>query len=387
MKLSIAILLASMASGVFSININNTTQVNALHRVTINVAPTDNPNQHDCPLPCISHTNPHTWTSYKSVERLRRCQRRMLLQLPLTELLGDTNHTISNSTIYCCTVDENRPATHRMERLYAEYQESGKESASACKSNGIKMPSKVMLAQGSAGGWPHASEAATLLQDLQTLFEDPYNCFQRSFFSQGKMIVVSVWTGDALAKSTIVSALHSLATYMKATGSVSIQTVVELCDSSRSPDRIFGIAVDTVQNLRQVQKIAMGWSRGECAMDRGSRYTSILPGVKVMEIPGHSITGGNIKREADLCISGKDKTTNSGDLSVPKLVDTPVTVVAWDDTNTDMNYLCQFSCKYGFCPEDVCTNRIDGPDMSGPPDPSYDESERTCWYYKEHEHR
>ncbi|KAK2007469.1 hypothetical protein LZ32DRAFT_50225 [Colletotrichum eremochloae] len=57
-----------------------------------------------------------------------------------------------------------------------------------------------------------------------------------------------------------------------------------------------------------------------------------------------------------------------------------------------MNHLCKFSCKYGHCPEDVCTERIDGPDMSGPPDYPFDYKEhlrqknaRKCFIYKEPE--
>ncbi|KAK2007468.1 hypothetical protein LZ32DRAFT_50217 [Colletotrichum eremochloae] len=298
MKLAFPILLASMASGAYySANIENTANVNVLHRVTVNVtATTHDPDQHDCPLPCISYTNPHTWTTYHSAERLSRCQKRMLLQLPLTDLSDNTNQTILNTTIHCCTVEQTHPATNPMAELYAEYQEPGNEYISACNSNGIEVPnSRVLIALGSAGGWPHASEAATSLNDLKAFFEDPHNCFRESFFSRGKLTVVSVWTGKSLPKATIVSALHRLATHLKATGSMSIQTVVELCDSTRTPDQIFGIAVDTVQNLRQVQKIALDWSRGDCVMDRGSRHIRTLPGVKVMEIPGHNVTDDNVK--------------------------------------------------------------------------------------------
>ncbi|KAK2056737.1 hypothetical protein LY76DRAFT_658737 [Colletotrichum caudatum] len=274
MKFAITVLLALRASGVYSFK--NITQVNALHHVTINVtAATDNTDQYDCPLPCISHTNPDTWTTYQSDGRLRRCQKPMLLQLS------------RNNTIHCCTVDESRPAAHRMENLDAAYREPGKESVSACNSNGIEVPGKVLIAHGSDGGRRHASEAAKLLEYLQAFFEDPYNCFHDSFFAHGKRIAVSVWSGGALAKPTIVSALRSLAKRLKANGSMSFQTVVELCDSSRSENQIFGIAVDSVENLRRVQRIALGWSRGDSAASMViARRTYARTGSTVQTCPG-----------------------------------------------------------------------------------------------------
>ncbi|KAK1979813.1 hypothetical protein LZ30DRAFT_725080 [Colletotrichum cereale] len=182
-----------MGSGIFLLVLaasviylfSNTTQATAGHRVTTNVTATaDDPDQHDCPLLCVSHTNPDTWTAYQSIERLRRCQKPMLLQLPLAEPLHDTNHTI-----YCCTIEQSRPAANSVAELNAEdleYQTSCRKFASSCQSNGSEVPSNVRVALGSAGGWPHAFEAATLLKDLQGFFEDPYNCFQDSFFAQGK---------------------------------------------------------------------------------------------------------------------------------------------------------------------------------------------------------
>ncbi|WQF85543.1 hypothetical protein CDEST_10557 [Colletotrichum destructivum] len=76
--------------------------------------------------------------------------------------------------------------------------------------------------------------------------------------------------------------------------------------------------------------------------------------------------------------------------------ETYVDVVAWDDTNIDLDILCRFACKYGHCPEDVCTKRIIGPDMSGPPseldypDDFHNRTEwengKKCSIFKESEH-
>jgi hypothetical protein len=35
------------------------------------------PQQHDCPLPCTDYANIHSWVTYFSVDRLRRCPKPM----------------------------------------------------------------------------------------------------------------------------------------------------------------------------------------------------------------------------------------------------------------------------------------------------------------------
>ena len=35
------------------------------------------PDQHDCPLPCTDYTNIHSWITYFSTKRVRRCSRPM----------------------------------------------------------------------------------------------------------------------------------------------------------------------------------------------------------------------------------------------------------------------------------------------------------------------
>lgn len=35
------------------------------------------PDQHDCPLPCTDYSNIHSWITYFSIERLRRCSQPM----------------------------------------------------------------------------------------------------------------------------------------------------------------------------------------------------------------------------------------------------------------------------------------------------------------------
>lgn len=59
------------------------------------------PDQHDCPLPCVDYSNMHSWIAYNTVERLKRCQEPMLLQLSVTHPLDDPATSI---LIRACTL-------------------------------------------------------------------------------------------------------------------------------------------------------------------------------------------------------------------------------------------------------------------------------------------
>lgn len=59
------------------------------------------PDQHDCPLACKDYTNIHSWITYFSVDRLRRCKKPMLLQLSVSQPLDKTDSTV---LIRSCTL-------------------------------------------------------------------------------------------------------------------------------------------------------------------------------------------------------------------------------------------------------------------------------------------
>lgn len=87
------------------------------------------------------------------------------------------------------------------------------------------------------------------------------------------------------------------------------------------------------------------------------------------------------------CISGEDRTVNSGDLCefscnygfCPESLCTcnvrgPVArlpsevagdIIAWDEQDVDLNRLCKFACKYGYCPQDICTTPVVDSDEDG----------------------
>jgi len=63
-----------------------TTLVSKDQAVPISDPNTYSPDQYDCPLACDDYLNVHSWIQYLSVNRLRRCQKPMLLQISETRL-------------------------------------------------------------------------------------------------------------------------------------------------------------------------------------------------------------------------------------------------------------------------------------------------------------
>jgi hypothetical protein len=63
-----------------AININGTQAVDAVTEEDPSPIADINtyyPDQHDCPLLCVDYANIHSWITYFSVERLRRCNKPM----------------------------------------------------------------------------------------------------------------------------------------------------------------------------------------------------------------------------------------------------------------------------------------------------------------------
>jgi len=64
------------------------------------------PNQHGCPTACLDFSNPHSWMLYTSVNRLRVCKERMLLDFSVNQPLDGP---ASRILIRACTVQADRP--------------------------------------------------------------------------------------------------------------------------------------------------------------------------------------------------------------------------------------------------------------------------------------
>lgn len=257
------------------------------------------PDLHDCPLPCADYSNIHSWTPYISVERLRRCEKPMLLKFSVRHPLDDPDTTV---LIRGCTLGE-PGSTGVMSEAEAVPVENPKKSkhlsqpglhtALACTASFAEVPDKLALSM-SSGGEGNNNEVASLLEGMQEFFDNPDNCNENFLFAYYKQTVASVYVGARLGKSSAVSALDSLAGSLREQDSISNSTVVQICGSGRRPERVLGIAVDATGDLAGVQKTALKWSRGTCVADPDLLPAGDLHDVKILEASGsNNIAGRN----------------------------------------------------------------------------------------------
>ncbi|KAH7258056.1 hypothetical protein BKA59DRAFT_491476 [Fusarium tricinctum] len=166
----------------------------------INDPSTYEPDQHDCPPPCVDYANTHSWIPYLSVQRLERCKAPMLLELSVSQPVDSKDSTIFIRT---CTLNSH-PTAARMPDGPA-----------------MKNPKKDTSL---------VDQVTSLLDGLKTFFEAKDNS------------VAAVYIGSGLGKSTHLNSN----------------------DDGDQPSRIFGVSVDTTGDLAAVQRAALGWSTGSC---------------------------------------------------------------------------------------------------------------------------
>ena len=253
------------------------------------------PDQHDCPLPCADIANMHSWITYFSVGRLRRCKEPMLLQFSVTQPLDDPATAV---LIRACTLPPgSKPAAKvkvpvlsenpkKSPSLYA----SSLDTAKACFSSGTTVKAKLDLltaAEAQAGAAATADNVLGTLKGLRKFFEAQDNCDEKFAFAYHNQTVAGIYIGEDLGKFTVASALDSLGRRLSIAPG---RMVAQLCSSGRSPDRIVGIAVDGTGNLAAVQKAVFDWSQGVCATNEHFNPAGALEDVEVSVIADTNAT-------------------------------------------------------------------------------------------------
>ncbi|KAJ3950197.1 uncharacterized protein N0V96_001340 [Colletotrichum fioriniae] len=119
--------------------------------------------------------------------------------------------------------------------------------SASCESTGQEVESKVMVVRGNDGNDNFSRRDFLLLgRSVEKTLADPSNCPTKTLFAQSRSMIVSIYSGGSLAKSTITSAWNAIS-YLPIAGHPT-QMLVEICDDSRGPERILGIAIDIVEN-------------------------------------------------------------------------------------------------------------------------------------------
>ncbi|GAB1317774.1 chitinase [Madurella fahalii] len=258
------------------------------------------PDQHDCPLPCVDYANMHSWTPYISVDRLRRCEEPMLLQLSVTQPLDDPASAI---LIRSCTLGSRPPSgsvsfTLRKPLMGNPKKSEGLfrpklDSAPACVAAATEVPGNVQMVVSTDSGTGTDRDVSSLLEGIEEFFGARDNCDENFVFAWHKQTVASVHIGAALGKPTVASVIRALAGRLRTESSVSNRTIVQLCASERQPERIFGIAIDTTGDLAALQRTALAWSKGSCAIGGDLKAAPDLTGLKIFEATGPTVDGIN----------------------------------------------------------------------------------------------
>ncbi|KAH7143395.1 glycoside hydrolase family 18 protein [Dactylonectria macrodidyma] len=232
------------------------------------------PDQHDCPPPCVDYANIHSWIPYLSVERLSRCKAAMLLQLSVSQPLDAEDSTV---LIRNCTVGCHSTAAKMIDDVPVDnpkkddslVQGGSLKVAPACVISGTPVSTKLSIGKGEPGNG-NKEHIASLLEGIKKFFNSKDNCDQKFVFAHYQQTVPGVYIGPGLGKPTVESALDAL----------------ELCGNGRKPRRVFGVAVDTKGDLATVQKAVLDWSKGTCAIQGAIEASGQFLDVRVFDLAG-----------------------------------------------------------------------------------------------------
>ncbi|KAM7198915.1 carbohydrate-binding module family 24 protein [Naviculisporaceae sp. PSN 640] len=276
---------------------------------------TYHPDQHDCPLPCTDLSNTHSWITYHTVQRLKRCPEPLLIQLGagVRQLVDDPQSTI---LIRACSLASGRSARIASASTSSNSSSvdnpkkssdlvlSPLEEAPACLGNatevtgirnGTSSTPKVSYTGDDIVANP--KQAAALLDGLRAFFATKDNCDESVLFAYHNQTVAGAYIGESLAKATITSAIDALGKFI--TGSrpaaAAARTVVQLCDKSRPAERTFGIAIEHgasgAQSLASVQRSVLAWTKGSCVDVKSS---DTLAGARVFEVASADFEPGSV---------------------------------------------------------------------------------------------
>ncbi|KAF2226558.1 hypothetical protein BDZ85DRAFT_316064 [Elsinoe ampelina] len=263
-----------------------------------------NPEQHACPLPCSDLANIHSWIPYTSVDRLHRCEKPLLLQFSVTVPISDAGN---NALIRACSLTGQsddaarglQNATGGIPTMLVPVDNPKKAAdlfpqdyqlPSACSSRGTSQETTLRYAK--FGDVATNVEAIMpLLDGIQAFFEEPDNCDERFVFAYNKGVIAGLAIGDYVGKSSVDSALGAFRNRIQTEGIVTNHTVAEYCASGLSFGNHFGIVLDTTgDDLAAVQRAAVTWHQGACAIQGDLRRGDDIPDVQLFPILSSNTT-------------------------------------------------------------------------------------------------
>lgn len=219
---------------------------------------------HSCPMPCGDEP-PSKWTVYPSSERFELCDKPMLFDMAIYSPIDTAVFT----KVRACTVDGNEDDEEEESSRKLKRRADGACLASTAPE------SQKSLQLGRQGSTSDRIDVVLgALEGLQTRFDIESSCGNSVLFSWYNGTIAAIWSGAAIRKDSVSSALGGLITNIRDEG-VSQSMTSQLCNDDRNSNHILGITIDTTGDLGSVQETIVAWADGECIADLDSSLSEV----------------------------------------------------------------------------------------------------------------
>ncbi|KAL4733816.1 hypothetical protein BDV11DRAFT_175333 [Aspergillus similis] len=322
-----------------------------------------------CPYSCSSTAlDSFAWPVYHSLDRLKSCNKTMLMDFTLYNNLSDPD---THTSIAACVADLSNS-------LSAATNSSS--TSTLClpdtNTNNTKtVTASLELAWSSAtGSSDKANEVVTALQELRALSVlRSSGCNETIEFALSRQAAVGLYVGSGLASQGILpGVLEKLADHVQSDG-VGESFSVQLCDSDgRSSRYSLGIMAQSNGNLAEVQYAVQTWKNSSCISTSDDQTVSIWQNI-TFQAPWETAKSANnsTKRNA---LQARDTCTTvqvvMGDGCPSLATECGITGDEFDEYNPDID------CSDVPVGSYVCCSEGELPDYSPQPD-----SDDNCYVY------
>nr|QDJ94334.1 chitinase chiC1 [Cordyceps cicadae] len=266
---------------------------------------TYHPDQHDCPLPCADTANVHSWITYFSISRLRRCDEPLLLQLSISQALDDPQSTTLIRACSLAHLNEQRKSRALLQqntlmenpkKMSMNAQDAAEPKQLACATNGtVTLGTASLQAFRSetqrASNKTSFADTDTMLQGIAAFFANPDNCDERFVFGYRSGTAAAAFIGTGLGKRTMTALLASLRSALDSDRDLPSERVVaQLCGPADRTDQMAGVVIDASGDLAAVQRTILGWRNGECSEEMPRAAGTLLLPTRVFRIGATNAT-------------------------------------------------------------------------------------------------
>lgn len=235
----------------------------------------------NCPAPCVANSQPNSWTSYDSPKDLRWCNETMAVDFSLHNSLDDTT---THQVVRACTITTTPRAVKKL-------------AASGVKTYAAKSELQL-ISGGDAANASALIEKDDILDAIKHLQDYLGNGNGNApiAFSYSRTAAVGVYLGNGIQHQDAASSLIEKVADNVQSEAVGGKSLLQLCGSDRDSDSVFGIVVDSVENLASIQKAVKTWSEAKCFTEHDGTESRLSVDV-LMTAPPITVTNEALPSE------------------------------------------------------------------------------------------